>query len=44
MGHYIQDRIVRQTRTLDGRGQFSYTIEVEDTYSSLVEFFDVADN
>ena len=41
-GYDVQYHIVRQTRTLHGRGYCGDPIEVKDTYTALVEFFDVA--
>jgi len=41
-GYDVQYHIVRQTRTLHGRGYCGDTIEVKDTHTALVEFFDVA--
>ena len=41
-GYSVQYRIVRQTRRLDSHGYGADTIEVKDTHTALVEFFDMA--
>jgi hypothetical protein len=38
----VQDRVVRQTGALYGLGEGRQAIEIEHTYTVLVQFFDVA--
>ena len=41
-GYDVQHHIVRETSTLYGRGYGGDSIEVKDTHTALVEFFNVA--